>query len=487
MPAKTGKEYIDRVNQIQTNVWMDGKKISGKISDHPAFHGMINSQAALYEMQHETGKKNKMTYRSPTTGKPVGMSFLEPKTKEDLEKRRIMIQEWARYHQGMMGRSPDYMNTTIMTFGAAADLFASQDAAFGKNMRSYYEYCREHDISLTHTFVQPQVNRSAMAIESEDEIIAARIVDENDDGIVIQGARLLATQGGSTDEIMVFPSGGNVLHVSEDYPYAYAFCIPNDTPGLKYICRESFHYGGKSNWDHPLASRFEEVDTIVVFDRVVVPWNRVFIYRDNQLATQLFSDTSFFEHASHQSVCRNVVKTEFILGLLQSIVDSINISEYQHIQEKMAEVMIALETMKGFLYSSEQNAQIDRWGTMTPAKTPLLAAVNYYPRMYPRLTEILQIFGASGLISIPSEADFQSEIRGDLDKYMQSAGDNAHDRVKLFRLAWDTAMSAFGSRQIQYERFFFGDPVRLASRLYKETDRTEYVDRVKTFLNGPDE
>lgn len=480
MPAKTGQQYIDRIDAAKSNVWIDGQQVQGNVSEHPAFRGVMRSQAALYDMQFDPGKIEIMTYVSPTTGERVGTSFLQPSTREDLEKRRNMIQEWAKFNGGMMGRSPDYINSGMMAYGAAADIFGAQDTMYADNMRQYIEYIRENDLSLTHTLIQPQVNRGVQTHQLSDPYIAARIVRKNDDGVVIRGARLLATQGGITDEIMVFPS--TVLKQSEEEnPYAFAFSIPNNTPGLKFICRESFDYG-KSPFDHPLGSRFEEMDAIVVFDDVTVPWNRIFALGNTDICNRIYADSNAAVHMTHQVVSKNVAKTEFILGILQLMVETINIGQYQHVQEKMAEVIIALETLKAFLIASEANAKIDRWGVMTPDFGPLNAARNYFPKMYPRFSEIMHLLGASGLMALPNEADFQSVLRTDLDKYLQSANQDAYHRVKLYRLAWDVCMSAFGSRQTLYERFFFGDPVRMAGALYNGYDKQEYVDRVKEFL-----
>lgn len=484
MPAKTGKQYMERVDQAKSNIWINGKRVTGKISEHPAFKGVMKSQAALYDMQFEKDKADFMTYSSPANGDRVGTSFLQPRTKEDLEKRRLMIQQWARYSGGMMGRSPDYLNAAIMAFGSAANMFGGQNPMYAENMRNYYEYCRDNDITLTHTLIQPQVNRALHASQLPDPSIAARIVEKNDEGVVIRGARLLATQGGITDEIMVFPS--TLLKQSgEENPYAYAFSIPNHTPGLKFICRESFDYG-RSHFDHPLGSRFEEMDAIVVFDDVTVPWNRVFALGNIQVCNRAFADSNAVVHMAHQVACKNVAKTEFILGILQLMIETIHIGQYLHVQEKMAEVIIVLETMKAFIAAAEANAKIDQWGIMTPDFPPLNAARNYYPRIYPRLSEIIQLLGASGLMAIPTDVDFQSELRGDLNKYLQAANCDAYDRVKLFRLAWDVCLSAFGARQTLYERFFFGDPVRMASALYQSYDKQEYADRVRDFLNRPE-
>jgi 4-hydroxyphenylacetate 3-monooxygenase len=121
--------------------------------------------------------------------------------------------------------------------------------------------------------------------------------------------------------------------------------------------------------------------------------------------------------------------------------------------------------MKAFLRAAEADAALDEWGVMRPAWNPLDAARNLFPRLYPRMVEIIQQIGASGLVAMPTEQDVTGPLAEDIKKYYQAARAEAFDRIPLFRLAWDTAMSAFGSRQVLYERFFFGDPVRMAGAL----------------------
>lgn len=192
---------------------------------------------------------------------------------------------------------------------------------------------------------------------------------------------------------------------------------------------------------------------------------------------------SFLPFTLHQVVSRQIVKTEFILGIVHSIIETINIGEYQHVQEKVSEIIIALETMKALVIKSEVEAKIDKGGWMQPDRSTLQIAMNVYPRVYPRFTEIIQLLGASGLMSIPTGNTFQSPVGNELNHYLQSRENTGEDRVQLFRLAWDLTMSSFGTRQTLYERFFFGDPVRLASQLYFSYDADEYMQRVKDFLD----
>jgi 4-hydroxyphenylacetate 3-monooxygenase len=139
--------------------------------------------------------------------------------------------------------------------------------------------------------------------------------------------------------------------------------------------------------------------------------------------------------------------------------------------------------MKALLEKSENDAELDEWGCMRPNMIPLQVASNIFPGIYPRFCEIIQLIGASGMVSIPTEKDFGSEIRTDLDQYLQAYGMNAEDRVKLFRLAWDLTMSPFGTRQTQYERYFFGDPIRLTSELYRNYLKDPHVEDIIKFLN----
>ncbi|MGQ0569998.1 MAG: 4-hydroxyphenylacetate 3-monooxygenase, oxygenase component [Armatimonadota bacterium] len=483
MGARTGRQFIDGIKANPQEIWIGGERVADPAT-HPAFHHIVGSIAALYDMQHDPALVDDMTYVSASSGTRVGLSFLTPRSHEDLARVRGTMKRWADYSGGMLGRSPDYLNRALMAYAAAADYMAANDPRFGENIRRYYEYAREHDLCLTHTLINPQANRSVGPARQADPYLAAGIVKETGDGIVIRGARMLATLPVS-DEIMVFPStllrGGQ-----EDAPYAFAFAIPTAIPGLRFICRESFDYG-RSPLDHPLGSRFEEMDAVVIFDDVVVPWDRVFLLRDVERCNRAFAETRAVVHMAHQVVTKNVAKTEFVLGVTALIVDAIAIDQFQHVQEKVAEIIQYLEAMRAFLRASEADAAIDRWGVMTPAWPPLDAARNMYTRMYPRMVEIIHQLGASGLMAIPSAAELAGAQGSTIDRYYQAARADARDRIRLFRLAWDLALSAFGSRQALYERFYFGDPVRMAGAMFAGYDKAPYMERVRAFLAQAEE
>ncbi len=481
MPARTGQEYVDAIGSKAITVEIHGERTTGRVTEIPAFRNVIRSYAALYDLQHDPGLHDVMTYESPTTGDRVGMSFLQPRSAEDIVRRRHMMQVWARWSNGMLGRTGDYLNASIMAMAGAADWFAQADPRFGDNIRAYYEHVRENDLLLTHTLIAPQANRAKPVSEQADPFLAARIVHETDSGVVLRGARMLATIGPIADELVVFPStvvrGG-----ADDAPYMYAVAVPCDAPGLRFLCRESFDIG-RSHFDHPLASRFEEIDAVVVFDDVLVPYERCFILRNAELCNGLYTETSAAAHMTHQVVTRTTAKTEFMLGLVSLLTESIGIEGFQHVQEKTAEVIIAVEIVKALLRASEADAAENPWGIYAPDWAPLNACRNWYPRFSQRFPEILRQLGASGLMALPTEADAFGPARDDVERYLQSAALDGTDRVRLFRLAWDTCLSAFAGRQALYEYFFFGDPVRMAGALVAGYDREPYKERVRELLH----
>ena len=347
---------------------------------------------------------------------------------------------WAEHTCGMLGRTPDYLNRALAAYAAGSAFLAESDPRFGANAVRHYERLREADLNLTHSLIPPQANRAVGPAAQSDAFLAARIKTETDAGIVVRGCRMLATLP-IADELLVLPS--TVLKsTAEDAPYAFGFILPSDTAGLKFVCRESVDYG-RSRFDHPFGSRYEEMDAVVIFDDVLVPWENVLLLRDVERCNAAYVRTGAVVNMAHQVVVKNVAKTEFLLGLASLLVTTIGAEKFQHIHEKLAEIWVNLETMKAFQRVAEVDAALDEWGTMRPAWNPLDAARNLFPRLYPRMIEIIQQIGASGLVAVPTQRDLAGPLAEDIKRYYQAARAEAFDRVPLFRLAWDTALSAF--------------------------------------------
>ena len=477
MGARSGKEFLQRLDGTPRELWYGDKKLMGSVSIHPAFAGIARSMAALYDMQASPELADVMTYQSQS-GERVGMSFLQPHTREDLGRRRRMMKTWADYSGGMLGRTADYLNSAVMAMASAKEFFGKEGKDYSGNIQKYYEHVRDNDLLLTHTLINPQVNRAVGPSKQQDPFIAARIVEKTSEGVVIRGARMLATLP-IADEILVFPSTV-IRSGQDDMPYSIAFALPVSAKGLKFICRESF--ASASAYDHPLASRFDEQDAVVVFDDVLVPWERVFLLEDPDKANRVNEATDAIVFMAHQATVRELAKAEFVAGLAALVAETIGADQFPNVQEKVTDLLLIAESMRAFIDSSESGAKTNKWGLTTPDYVPINSARNLWPKLAPTMAVVLKQIGASGLMAIPPEEALGSGVRPDLDRYYQSKLSGAEERINLFKLAWDVAGSSFGGRQDLYERFFFGDPVRMASAYYAWYNKEPYKQRVKEML-----
>lgn len=480
MPAKTGQEYITRLQQQPCEVWIRGERVND-VTTHAAFRRGVASVAALYDMQHDAALRQDMTSASPTDGVPTGRSHLMPHSTAELEKRRVMMTHWAWASCGMMARTPDFLNVTIAAWGAAAEYFGQNRPEFRHHVERYCAHVRDHDVTLTHTLLNFQRQRNPTVVDTLSEDIALTVKRETDAGIIVHGSRLLATLGPISDEIAVYPTRTHLMPEAAQR-YAFAFAIPCATPGLKFLCRESLDYG-RSHFDHPLGSRFEEMDAVAFFDHVFVPWERVFLLGDVEMCNNYGSVTHAALHSGHQVLNRCIVKAEFIVGLASLMVETLGASQNPHVQERVGELIIHLEMLKACQRAAEADAALDQWGVMCPAEAPQAAGRLMFARsIYPRMVEIVQLLGSSNFMALPSEADFDTPIAPDITRYLATDSATARQRVKLFHLAWDVACSAFGGRQTLYERYFGGDPVRNTMMLYSRYDKEPAMQKVRAFL-----
>ena len=475
MAIRTGEEYLEGLHDSR-EIWLGGERVAD-VTAHPLLTNMARSVADYYDFQHHPEHREAMTYRTES-GDIANLSFLAPRSVADLRRRNDAMRRWAEVHCGFMGRSPDYMNICVMALGTNADYFAQDDARFGQNVRRYYDLCRARDLCLTHTLVPIQTGRATPPREQPPHVHLS-VVEENTDGVIVKGARMLATLAPFSDELVNFAQP-LLTHPDEDI-YALAFAIPVATPGLRFICRDSFDRQG-SRFDRPVSSRFDEMDAIAVFDNVLIPWERLFICRNIDLHNRIVPSTKFLSHIAVHVAVKDAVKSHFFVGLAHLLAQSIGVNGFVNVQEKLGEIVTYARLVEALLVAMTETAQPDEHGIYVPSRDTAEAFLNIYPQWYPRMVEIVKLVGAGGLLMTPSEKDVAA-LPEDIATYFQStAGLTGEDRVRLNRLVWDVCGSEFGGRQDLYERFFAGAPTRRLSQTYVRANLEEDVRLVEGLL-----
>jgi 4-hydroxyphenylacetate 3-monooxygenase oxygenase component len=476
--ARTGEQFLEGLRGDAREIWLEGEKIADP-SQHPKLEGAARSLARLFDLQH--GDPDTFLMESPDTGQPVSATHIQPKSRVDLERRRIASKGIADATAGMMGRTPDYLNYTFACFAARADVWARYGNEEGaENIVRYQKLMRDNDLSLTHTLVNPQVDRSVPEAEQLGGEVSLHKVEDTENGILVRGARMLATLAPFSDELAVYP--GSDLRL-QDARYAICFSIPMSTPGLKFICRDSYSVQ-RPAFDYPLSSRFDEMDAVVVFDDVEVPRDRIFLDGDPKLHSEVITDSHWRAHIIHQAMTRAWAKLEFAFGLAHTLADMTGVNAFDHVQEKLGEIWSMLEMTRSGVVSAEAGSfQAEGSEDWVPDERSLVALRGLMPKWVPRTIELIQLVGGGGFMATPSKADFDAEeIRPYLDRYFQARNAPAERRVRAFRLAWDFVGSALGGRGELYERFYLQDSFRMTALAYLLADKEHATELVEQFL-----
>ncbi len=478
MAVRNGTEFIEGLRRNPREVWIAGRRIDDVTSD-PVFRRPVAALAHLYDLQCAPEHRATMTHQED--GEVFGTSFLMPRTPADLLKRRQSMTIWANASFGLLGRSPDFLNTVLMAWAENADFFGQRGARFADNVRNYYKFCRTHDLFATHAIVNPQTDRSRSSHQHDDQFAHLGVVEETKEGLIVRGAKMLATHGPTADEILVYPQPG----IREgDERYVLAFGIPASSKGLRFICREPFDDGTQSVFDHPLGARFEEPDAVCVFDDVLVPWDRVFLYGDVKMGNALFGQASIRNNTGHQTAVRGLAKCSLLVGIAVTLTRTVKSDTFLHVQEQLGECLSYLPLIEAAIVLAEQKAEPTGRGSIRPAYAPLQALRYQLPRWYERMVHVTQVLAAGGLLISPTEADLRSPAGPDIARYYRGAGVDAEERIRIFKLAWDATGTQFGQRMLHYERYYAGDPVRVGASYYNDYDVAPLLAMVKRALAG---
>jgi 4-hydroxyphenylacetate 3-monooxygenase len=481
--ARTGAEYIEGLRDGRA-VILDGERVED-VTTHPAFAAAVRSVAALYDFAADPANRARMTYPSPRDGRPVNLAWLTPRSREDLTARRLALKTWADATYGLMGRSPDHVASFFAGFAGAPDTFARGGPEFAANLHRYYEKARDEDLYLSYTIIHPTIDRAKPAHQQPEPHLYASVAGERDNGIVLRGAQMLGTGSVMSDYIFV----SCILPLQPgDEDYAISVVVPNNAPGLKIYTRRPYALGAPSVFDYPLSARFDETDSLIVFDDVRVPWEHVFVYRNIEITTAQFRETPAHQLGNTQAQIRFVSKLQFLAGLAKRVCDASGTSKDAKTQERLGELAAQAAVPEAFVLAAEAACVTDANGVVRPNPEMLYAAMTLQPDLYNRMLYAVRDLCGGSLIQLPSSAASFGDAANaaDLARYVRWPDAPAGERVKLLKLTWDMVGSEFAGRHLQYEMFYAGQPSVVKGRAYRAYPWEEALRLVDQCLAGYD-
>jgi 4-hydroxyphenylacetate 3-monooxygenase len=456
-------------------VWLNGERVD--VTTHPAFAGILTELGRLYDLKHSPEHRDDMTFVSPESGQRVSYSYLLPRTRDDLLAKRRNTEVWMEESWGQLGRAPDFMSNVVVGLYDFREELRGNDPRFGDNAVNYHRFAQEADLSITHAIGDPQIDRSIGPLQDPD--LGLRVVRETSDGIVIRGAKQLATLAPLAHEVLVYLSSSFALREAKEF--VLWFALPVASPGLKMLCRQplSLHLDGHS---HPFASRYDEQDAMLFFDDVLVPWERVFLLYDGPLALRGLARINAW--SVFTSYIRFLHRLELIIGVASLVAESIGRQGMREVLDGLGELVTYAELLRLALRGAYAEAYETPGGLVAPASCR--ASGIFAAQISGRILEILRHIGTSGILMQPSEADLNNDdLRPYLDRYMRGRDVGVAEKSRLFRLAWDLTCDSFGMRQELYEYLHAGDITRNRQNLYASYDRGRIVERIRRMIAEP--
>ena len=474
MPIRTGADYI-RALRDGREVWHAGRRIPD-VTAHPGFTGTIKTLADLYDKQHAPECRDIMTLNYE--GERISCSYLAPKNAEQLAQKRRNIEFWAQQTFGQMGRYPDFCAQLVVGLFDWTHAIEKHDKRCAAHARNYYRHCQRNDLCLTHALTDQFYDRSKRVSEQQDPDLILHIVGESKGGPVVRGLRTLATLAPISDEVLVYP---NRPRDADEADYAIAFAVSMNTPGLKIICRDLYAEHADPE-RHPLTTRFDEVDAALIFDDVVVPWERVFVYKNPQLLAGI---NYIHTWAQYSTMVRLITKLEGFLGVAQLLTQYGGRNKSAAAQILLSSLMQDIEILRSCIQVAEAKGYLSPGGAWAPLLSAayrvhsIEASDRAERTMEGLLTSTLMLSGGASDLSA-------ADIGPLIERYFRGGAPSTKEHLRLIAVAADMVMSPFGKRSQLYERLQSGEVDRMRHRLYSQYQDPAPAERMLRFIESID-
>ncbi|MSQ70585.1 MAG: hypothetical protein EXR27_04730 [Betaproteobacteria bacterium] len=475
-----GKEKLERMRDGR-NVYLGSEKIAD-VTLHPAFRHAAQSVADLYERKADPAHRD--LYSFEENGERSSLYWLRCRNRDDLARRTRALKAIADGTFGLMGRTPDHVAGMVTGLAMKPEVLEELGPGFGKNLLAYYEYARKHDIYLSFACVPPTGIRSPDMFPGQArKDPTLRVVDEDDSGVYISGMKMLATGAVFADEVWI----GNLIPLDEKHKKEGITCaVPINAPGVSLWARQSYERPVQHEADYPLSYRFDETDSVLVCDRVKVPWERVFLHDNGAMSRTIYIKTPANCYANHQSNVRFWAKMGLVVGLASRICQANGVDRIPGVRETLGR-LAALEATIGAMVQG----QIEAWeawpdGWACYNRRHMYAALNWCQEHHTGIIDTLRTLVGGAALQMPASIDVldDPELRQRFTDWWATPSLDALQRMKLYKLAWDLIGSEFAGRHMLYEKFYAGNSIIVRNQSDREAPWDKFHFIVDGLLEG---
>lgn len=461
---RTGEEYKASIRDGR-EVWIAGERVAD-VTVHPMFRPLIDARARIYDMAHEAATRDILSYDDSATGQRNAVVLKLPLTREDWQAKRRAVDTVLDDLGGVVIRVGDETVGEMWSLYDGQDVLNEVNPQFSENINHHIDRVLRDDIFHVSANTDPKGNRSRRP-QDQDPDMLLHLVRETDRGIVVRGAKY-ETAAAYANQAFVKPTIAN-WGDSELSDYALGFIVDMGSPGLKHICRTGFA-GRAPAEDYPLANRFDEVDTLLIFDDVEVPWENVLFYRHTRAAAYIRA--TLHRYSAFPFVQRILRTADLMIGVALLNIKQTGLEQQQAVQEKLATLACYREGINAHLTAAIAEAQESPGGLLMPNQSLLYTGRVLACSQLPAMMHCARELCGGQICLTPDAATFHNpEVGPWMEKYYTVSEEwLAEDRRRLLAFGRDLLNSDYAGHRLTFELFAQSPPFAHLAAVYRNFD-----------------
>ena len=460
---RTGDEYRESVRDGRS-IWIDGEAVED-VTSHPAFKPIVDVRARIYDMAHEDDTRDVMSYVDEATEERFAIGPKLPFTKADWQAKRRAVDAVLDDVGGVVTRVGDETVGEMWSLYDGQDVLAEIDPSFSEHIRAHVHRASRLDPFHVSANTDPKGDRSKRP-QDQDADVLLHVARETDNGIVVRGAKF-ETAAAYANQAFVKPTIGD-WGKEELSDYAVGFIVDMAARGVKHICRSGFA-GQKPVDDYPLMNRFDEIDTLIVFDDVEIPWENVLFYRHTSAAS--FIRATLHRYSQFAFVQRHLRFADLLVGVAYASVTQTGVTMHQSVRERIAELVCYREGIDAHLTAAVENAEESPGGLLMPNQALLYTGRVFACTGLPAAIHLTRDLCGGQICVTPSAAAFRDPDAGPwLQKYYRIGDVTAEERRKLLAFARDLLNSDYAGHRLTFQLFAQSPPFAHLLAVYNNYD-----------------
>ncbi len=468
---RCGDDYLASIRDGR-EVYVNGEKVDD-VPSHPMFRPLVDIRARIYDMQFDPGHEECMVYEDE--GEKLSVQMRPPKTQGDWWQKRRSVNAVIQEIGGVVTRVGDETVGEMWSLFDGQDVLNQVDPQFAENIQRHVDLVTRNDPFHVSANTDPKGDRSKHPKDQDPDMLL-HVIKETDTGLVVRGAKF-ETAAPYANQAFTKPTIANWGNDAYS-DYAVGFVCDLSSPGIKMICRTGFA-GRRSLEDYPLANRFDEVDSLVIFDNVLVPWENVLFYRHTEAAT--FIRATLHRYSAFAFVQRNLASTDLMIGAALFNARQTGLDKQPAVQEKLAQMAVYREGINAHLTAAIALAEPSPGGLLMPNQSLLYTGRVHACANYHQIIHIARELCGGQICVTPDYACFTDPETGPwLQKYYTiNDAWNAEDRRKLLAFARDLLNSDYAGHRLTFQLFAQSPPFAHLGAVYRNFGWDGPLDLVK--------